>query len=105
VTALAHLSDSLRGGFILARHRLDIAQDWLLKHSDSLVQCKRPPYISATIEPESTQISVHMPFETRSQALTFAKYLNLSREMDEGSNHFDIEYDRFTAHLHFSSHI
>src|SRR5688572_24915818 len=103
MTSLAHLSDSLRGGFILARHRLDIAQDWLLKHSDSLVQCKRPPFIAATIETEGTVISVHLPFETRSQALAFGE--DLGQLMEEGSSFFDIEFPHFTVHLHFTSHI
>ena len=102
MTSLADLPDTLRGQFIIGRHSLDIAQDWLVLHAPTMVDCLRPPHISAVIGGEHG-VSVHLRFATRSQAMHFGAMLG--NAMEEGSSYFDIAYERFTVHLHYTSSI
>jgi len=102
MTSLANLPDTLRSQFIAGRHSLDIAQDWLVLHAPCMVDCVRPPHISAVIGGEEG-VSVHLRFATRSQAMHFG--YSLEQPMEEGSSYFDISYERFTVHLHYTSSI
>jgi len=101
MTSLADLPECLRGQFIHGRIALDIAQDWLVLHAPQMVNVTRLPWINAEIG-AVTQISVHLRFMTRTEAMLFGK--ELGHEMDdEGSSYFDIPYDHFTVHLHYVS--
>jgi len=102
MTSLADLPDTLRSQFIAGRHSLDIAQDWMVKHAEWMVDCVKPPHISAVIGGEEG-ISVHLRFRTRTEALRFGAMLG--NAMEEGSSYFDISYERFTVHLHYTSSI
>jgi len=105
MTSLADLPDTLRGQFIAGRLALDIAQDWLIKHAPTMVDCLKPPHISAVIGGEEG-VSVHLRFATREQAMRFGAYLgHPMEEMEEGSSYFDIAYERFVVHLHYVSYI
>jgi len=105
MTSLADLPDTLRGQFITGRHSLDIAQDWLVLHAPDMIDCLRPPHISAVIGGEEG-VSVHLRFATRTQAMHFGHALGHSMDEDnEGSSYFDVQYERFTVHLHYTSSI
>jgi len=108
MTSLADLPDTLRGQFIIGRHSLDIAQDWLLKHAPEMVNLTKLPWISAMIGSDmgiwnGLDMSVHLTFATRTQAMEFGN--KLGKAMGEGSSYFDISYERFTVHLHYTSSI
>jgi len=102
MTSLADLPDTLRSQFIAGRHSLDIAQDWLLLHAPQMIDCVRTPYISALIG-DGEEVSVTLRFATRSQAMRFGH--SLGQLLDEGSSYFDIQYERFVVHLHYTSSI
>ena len=104
MTSLADLPDTLRSQFIAGRHSLDIAQDWLVKHAPEMVAVVRVPWINASIGVRSGMgVSVHVPFMTRTQAMEFGQ--QLGQFMEEGSSYFDVQYERFTVHLHYTSSI
>ena len=108
MTSLADLPDTLRSQFICGRNSLDIAQDWLVLNAPKMVNLTRLPWINAMIGIDmglwsDRGISVHLTFATRTQAMEFGN--ELGREMEEGSSYFDIEYERFVVHLHYTSSI
>ena len=102
MTSLADLPDTLRSQFTIGRHSLDIAQDWLVLHAPEMVDCVRTPWINAILG-EYSMISVNLNFRTRTQAIEFGK--DLGQPMEEGSSYFDISYERFVVHLHYTSSI
>ena len=105
MTSLADLPDTLRSQFIAGRLALDIAQDWLVLHAPDMADCVKPPHISAVIGGEHG-VSVHIRFATRTQAMRFCHALGHSMDEDnEGSSYFDIQYERFVVHLHYTSSI
>ena len=101
-TPYAEIPDTLRGQFITARHQVEIAQDWLLKHAPQMVDLSRLPWINQNIG-GGDFVTVHLCFSTRFQAMRFGAMLG--NAMEEGSSYFDIEYERFVVHLHYVSYI
>ena len=102
MTSLANLPDTLRSQFIASRNRLDIAQDWLVKHAPEMIDVVRTPWINALVGGESL-ISVNVNFRTRTEAVRFGR--DLGQAMEEGSSYFDVHYPAFTVHLHYTSSI